>query len=248
MLPPSKAVSAMTQPSQSFVRNCLLSALSGEAYDRLQPHLEFITLEKGQVLIEADRPFGHVHFPERGIGSMIVSTPDSRRVETGIFGRDGMSGVGAVLGPPRMPQTCVMQVAGDGYRVEVGAFQSALAESAALRDTMLRYAQVMLTQASFTALSNASQTVEERLARWLLMCHDRIEGDEIALTHEFLSIMLAVHRPSVTTALHLIEGNGFIRATRGKITVLDREGLVAFSDGAYGTPEAEYRRLIGTFA
>jgi CRP-like cAMP-binding protein len=131
--------------------------------------------------------------------------------------------------------------------MEVGALREVVGAHAELHEMLLRFVQVMITQASFTALSNANQSIEERLARWLLMCHDRIAGDDIPLTHEFLSIMLAVQRPSVTTALHMIEGNGFIKANRGNITILDREALVEFADGTYGAPEAEYKRLIGDF-
>jgi hypothetical protein len=152
-----------------------------------------------------------------------------------------------LLGATQMSQTTLVQVAGDGNRVEVGAFREALAQSPVLLGSLLRFVQVMFTQTSFTALSNVNQTIEERLARWLLMCHDRIDGDDIAITHEFLSIMLAVQRPSVTTALHMIEGHGFIRAKRGNITILDRDALIEFADGTYGAPEAEYLRLIGAF-
>ena len=235
----------MSQPTQSFVRNCLLSSISSAAYETLRPHLESITLEKGDVLIERDIPFTHVHFLDRGIGSMVVATPDSRRVEVGLFGRDGMSGIGAVLGVNRISQQTVMQVAGDGYQVKVAALRQVLACSPELLAKLLLFVQTMITQASFTALSNANQLIEARLARWLLMCHDRVDGDDIAITHEFLSIMLAVQRPSVTSALHIIEGNGFIRSTRGNVKILDREALVEFSDSSYGAPEAEYRRLIG---
>jgi CRP-like cAMP-binding protein len=226
-------------------RNNLLGSLPATAFKLLHPHLEPVLLERGDILIEADTPFDHVHFPNRGICSMVIGTPDSRRVEVGLFGREGMSGVGAVLGVRQMPQKTIVQVPGDGYRLEIGALRTALAASSELLEKLLLFIHTMVTQASYTALSNASQLIEERLARWLLMCHDRVEGDDIALTHEFLSIMLAVQRPSVTTALHVIEGHGIIRATRGNIRILDREALVDFADSAYGAPEAEYRRLIG---
>jgi CRP-like cAMP-binding protein len=121
----------------------------------------------------------------------------------------------------------------------------AIHTSAPLRKLLMKYMQTLSTQTSYTALSNAVHHVDERLARWLLMCHDRVDGDEFALTHEFLSLMLAVRRPSVTTALHVLEGNGFIRSVRGYITILDRAALETFAADAYGRPEEEYRRLIG---
>ena len=237
----------MTHPTQSFVRNCLLSVIDAAGYSAIGPHLEPVDLPKGTVLIEAGVPFTHAHFFNSGIGSIVVSTADSRRVEAGIFGREGLSGFGALLGVDQCPQTTLVQVEGEGYRVCVDALRTACRQSASLRETLLRYVHVFISQTSYTALSNANQSVEGRLARWLLMCHDRVTGDNIALTHEFLSIMLAVHRPSVTTALHTIEGHGFIKARRGHITVKDRDALIDFADGMYGTPEAEYRRLIGPF-
>jgi CRP-like cAMP-binding protein len=237
----------MPHPTQSFVRNGLLSVIDAAGYAAIGPHLEPVDLPKGTVLIEAGEPFTHAHFLNSGIGSIIVSTADSQRVEAGIFGREGLSGFGSLLGADRGPQTTMIQVEGEGYRVSIEALRNACKQSDSLRETLLRYVHVFISQTSYTSLSNVSQSVEGRLARWLLMCHDRVTGDDIALTHEFLSIMLAVQRPSVTTALHMIEGYGFIKARRSNITIVDRDALVDFSDGMYGTPEAEYRRLIGPF-
>ena len=122
---------------------------------------------------------------------------------------------------------------------------AALAASATLRTTLLRYAQALSVQVSFTALSNAVHQIDERLARWILVCDDRIASGELALTHQYLSVMLAVRRPSVTTALHVLEGNGLIRAARGLITIRDRAGLEDFAGDAYGKAEREYERLLG---
>ena len=235
----------MPHPTQSFVRNGLLSVIDAEAYAAIGTHLEPVDLPKGTVLIEAGEPFTHAHFFNSGIGSIVVSTADSRRVEAGIFGREGLSGFGCLLGVDQCPQTTMVQVEGEGYRVSIDGLRTACQESSSLRETLLRYVHVFISQTSYTSLSNVNQSVEGRLARWLLMCHDRVTGDDIALTHEFMSVMLAVQRPSVTTALHVIEGFGFIRARRGNITILDRDALIDFADGTYGAPEAEYRRLIG---
>ncbi len=237
----------MLQPTQSFVRNCLLSVIDADSYAAIAPHLEPVDLPKGLVLIEGGMPFTHAHFFNTGIGSIVVSTPDSRRVESGLVGREGLSGFGCLLGADQCPQTTMVQVGGEGYRVTVDALRSACQQSRSLHETILRFIHVFISQTSFTALSNVNQSIEGRLARWLLMCHDRVTGDDIALTHEFLAIMLAVQRPSVTTALHMIEGYGFIRARRGNIKIVDRDALLDFADGMYGVPEAEYRRLIGPF-
>src|SRR5437868_384270 len=153
----------MSQPSQSFVRNCLLSALPQEGYAALRPHLESVSLERGEVLIEGNAPISHIHFLDHGIGSIIASTPAGDQVETGLFGRDGMSGVPLLLGADRTSQTTLIQVAGDGYRVETGALRGAIAEAPALLPPLLCYVQTLITQTSYTALSNVTQSVEERL-------------------------------------------------------------------------------------
>ena len=235
----------MSQPTQSFVRNCLLSALAADDYALLAPHLEAVPLEKGQVLIEKNVPFEHVYFPNRGLGSVMSSSPNTQRVETSLFGRDGMSGISLVLGTAQTPQTSIVQVEGDAYRIASAALEGAIARSPSLHRILLLYVQTTVAQTSSTALSNVVQSIEERLARWLLMTHDRMDGDELPLTHEFLSIMLGVRRPSVTTALHVLEGDHLISARRGVINVLDRGGLLDFADGVYGEPEAEYHRLLG---
>lgn len=109
---------------------------------------------------------------------------------------------------------------------------------------MIRSIEGFAVQLAYTAVSNAIHEVTERLARWLLMCHDRVPGNEITLTHEFLSMMLGVRRPSITTSLHILEGNGYIRAERANITIRNRAALEEFAQDAYGKPEREYRRLM----
>ncbi len=111
---------------------------------------------------------------------------------------------------------------------------------------LLRFAHINSVQASYSTLSNAVHQVDERLARWLLMCHDRSSTDDMSLTHEFMSVMLSVRRPSVTNALHVLEGNGYIKSERGYVTIINRFALEAFAGDAYGKPEAEYRRLFGS--
>ena len=128
--------------------------------------------------------------------------------------------------------------------IEIGAFTDALGQSAALRDLLLRFVQTLLVQAAQTAFVNATFDIESRLARWLLMCQDRLGGTEFALTHEFLAIMLGVQRTSVTLSLQTLEGSRMIKARRGRIEVVNRDGLIATADRAYGVPEAEYVRLI----
>ena len=149
-----------------------------------------------------------------------------------------------VLGVDRIPHQIFLQVAGHGHRVPTEALSRALDASPTLRILFLRYAQTFLVQTAQTALANAGAPAEERLARWLLMYHDRQDGDDLSVTHEFLSLMLGVRRPTVTVAIHTLEGAGLIRARRGRIRVLVRERLEQAAGDAYGPAEAEYERLI----
>jgi len=231
--------------NHSGFRNNLLSLLSEEDRNLLQQHLEAIDLPKRFVIAEPDQPIQHVYFVETGLGSMVARSPEGQEVETGIFGRDSVAPVSVILGSDKTPHRHFMQVSGTGHRMAADKLVTAMNISSSLGRLFLRYAQVYTTQTSFTALSNAIHPLNERLARWILMSHDRCDSDDIPLTHEFLSLMLAVRRPSVTTALHVLEGSGFIRSERGYITVRNRQALEEFASDAYGKPEAEYRRLIG---
>jgi CRP-like cAMP-binding protein len=231
--------------SHTRFRNRLLALMPPQDLALLAEGLIPVELPRSFVLVEADHIIDYVYFFETGIGSVIASSPEGQEAEAGLFGHEGVAPTAAVLGSDRSANSVIIQVMGRGHRIELVAFQQILDKSATVRSLVTRYAQVMHVQTSFTALSNAVHAIDERLARWLLMCHDRVENDEIALTHDFISIMLAVRRPSVTTALHVLEGNGFIRSERGYITIRNRKGLEEFASDAYGKPEAEYRRLIG---
>ncbi len=162
-----------------------------------------------------------------------------------MFGRDGMSGISVLLGVDRAPFDSAMQVPGHGQRITVAALRAAMADSASLRATLLKYVNVAFVQSGFTTVANASFLLEPRLARWLLMSHDRVDGNEIELTHERLARMLAVRRSSVTVALQEFEGRRLIRANRGSIIMLNRPGVVDAAKGSYGRPEVEYEGLIG---
>ena len=233
----------MSAPQQSTLHNQLLAGLAPEDYAALQPHLEPVELELRQVLSEAHQPIEYVYFPEMGMASVTTNSGDSM-IEIGVIGREGMTGTPIVLGTDRTPFECFIQMAGHGLRLPTAAFKAAIRSHPALDRRLRLYTQALAVQTSATAFANAEHTLEMRLARWLLMWHDRTEGDDIALTHEFLSMMLGVRRPGVTTAIHVLEGNGLIRASRGLITVRDRQGLEKLADNAYGLPEAEYARLM----
>jgi CRP-like cAMP-binding protein len=234
----------MQPPQQISIGNRLLASLSSEDIATLQPHLEPVPLAVRQVLIEPNTAIEHIYFPEAGMAS-VTNNSSGGKIEVGVVGREGMVGLPIVLGIDQTPYEHFMQIAGHGWRIAVQDLEQAMAESSSLHRQLLRYAQASHVQVSETAFANANSDVEARLARWLLMCHDRVEGGDIPLTHEFIAMMLGVRRPGVTVALHVLEGMQVIRAKRGVITVLDREKLEELADEAYGLSEAEYTRLIG---
>jgi CRP-like cAMP-binding protein len=231
-------------PQPSFSRNRLLSILPGDDFDRLRPQLQRVSLDFKQVLEEPNQPIDYAYFLEPGVGSIVAVTATGERLEVGIFGPEGMSGLAIVQGSDRSPHETFIQVAGEAIRISAEALRDAVGESATVRRLLLRYAQAFTVQVAYTALANGRYGLDERLARWLLMCHDRVDGNTFPITHEFLALMLGVRRAGVTTALHSLEGLEVIKASRGKIEILDREELLACAGGSYGMAEAEYERLM----
>ena len=231
--------------SQDKVRNKLLALLPDHAFAALAEALEYVELPRAHVFSSPDLPAEHAYFIESGIGSIVAITPQGQRSEVGIFGPEGMSPASIVLDTASTPYSVFMQIPGYGYRIATDALHRAITQSDALRHLLSRYAYALSVQTSYTGLSNSVHHIDERLARWILMCHDRTPGDQIALTHEFLSVMLAVRRSSVTTALHVLEGKHLVYSERNLITVRDRPALELFAGDAYGVPEREYVRLIG---
>src|SRR5215218_31802 len=254
MLPPRHWEGAMSQPPHLTVvglpkpsgfRNNLLQMLSADDLALLQPHLAVIELKRGDGLAEPNKPIQHVVFPEDAIVSVVAITPDGRRIEVGIVGRDGVTGTSILHGADTTPHEVFTQVPGSALRMAADDLRTAIRNSPSLHERLLLYAEAFNVQVAYTALSHGSYTIEERLARWLLMCHDRVDGDDLPLVHEFLSMMLGVRRPGVTIAVQTLEATGIIKAQRGHIIVRDRAKLEEAAGGSYGVPEAEYRRLFG---
>jgi len=185
------------------------------------------------------------YFIEDGVASVIADIDGKMAVELGIIGSEGMVGLSLVYGDRAPPYVTVMQVEGNALRVPADDLIRAMAEDEKTRLVLLRFANAFSIQVATTALANGRNKLEERLARWLLMVGDRA-GTTFAITHEFISVMLGVRRSGVTVAVQVLEGRGLIRASRGSITILNRDGLRAAANGAYGFAEAHYARLLET--
>lgn len=225
--------------------NQLLAALPPDAFDRLLPHLEPVTLAFRQRLIEPHRVITHVHFPEAGLSSDLAMSGEDRPVECGLIGRDGVVGLPVVFGTSQSAHMSFMQVAGHGRRIASAALQEAMDRSPSLRRVLLNYAHVFMMQAAQSTACQARHGVDQRLARWLLMSHDRMSDDRVPLTHEYLSLMLGVRRASVTVALGACEASGAIRQSRGAIAVADRALLERRSCACYAIVRSETARIFG---
>lgn len=238
----------MSHSDDYYTTNLLLGALSPDDLGLLKPFFTREKLGREKVLVPSNEPIEHVWFPEGGVASVVAHKIDIGPTEVGIFGRDGFAGMPLLLGADTSPHNIFIQVeGGTGLRIETIHFMNAVNESATLRTTLLRYVQTFIIQTADSAISNAHQRIEARLARWLLMCHDRSDNDEIMLTHEFMAMMIAADRSSVTVSLHVLEGAGMIRSRRGRVLIIDRERLEDLAGEGYGRPEVEYRKLIAPF-
>lgn len=222
---------------QTTIRNALLSSLSAQASDAIIRHLQPIDLPADYQMGRFEKPITHHYFPDVGIASIVAISPAKERSEVGLVGREGISPLPSMEGGDRQPFEFMMQVPGRGHRIEKAALQELILKNTEIAARMNRFALRLFEQVAYTSLSNAVHRIETRLARWLLMIDDRIDGSRMEVTHEFLAVMLAVRRPGVTNALHALEGHHLIHSERGMVKVRDREGLEAFAGAAYGPAE-----------
>jgi CRP-like cAMP-binding protein len=229
----------------SPLRNQLLAALSASDRALLQPHLQPISMP---LLKDMERPncrIDTVYFLDTGIASVVAVQLDETRAEVGLIGCEGMSGIAVVLGGDQSPHSTYIQVAGEGQRIAVKELRKAMDASETLRTLLLKFVQVFMVQTAHTAVANARTHIDQRLARWILMAHDRMRHDTLALKHEFLALMLGVRRAGVTEALQSLKRQKLIDTGRNQIVVLNRKGIEQLAGNSYGVPEKEYRRLIG---
>jgi CRP-like cAMP-binding protein len=229
----------MSGIEQSSVANRLLRTLPAQDFARLAPALQPVDLPLGQVLFHAEAEVEAAYFVETGTISMLARLEEGGLMEVGLVGFEGMVGLPLVFGTGVSPLEALAQIPGRSLRVAAPVFRRALEESPAMMPLLLRYAQSFYAQVSQAAACNGIHNLEQRLARWLLMAHDRVEGDELPLTQEFIAQMLGVRRPGVTIVAGILQSAGLIRHRRGHVTILDRPGLESASCECY----AVIRRL-----
>lgn len=232
----------------TIVGNLLLRSLDPEDFDLLKRHLEPVPLDEGHVIVGQNELITFVCFPECGVTSVADVQTDGSRIEVALIGREGMTNSQLLLGCDQSPHEAMVQIGrGRSLRLSAAKLSAFCQERPRARAVFLRYIHALSVQTARTLVSNLRDAAEKRLSRWLLMCHDRIDGDEIHLMHEHIARMLAVRRATVTDTLHVLEGRLAIKNKRGLILVRDRQVLEEIAGDSYGFAEAHYRRLIGPF-
>jgi CRP-like cAMP-binding protein len=226
--------------------NRLLAALPDAEYQHLIPHLERVALSFKQVLYNVGEPIEYVYFPHRGIVSALSTMQDGSMVEVGLVGNDGITGIPTTLGDNIATTIAIVQVPGSGMRMKASVLKTEFERGGSLQSLLLRYMQALFAFVSQNAACNRLHHLEGRLARWLLLVYDRVESNQLPLTHEFIGQMLGVRRAGVTEAANTLQQAGLIRCTRGKITILNRQELEAASCECYEIIEGEFARLLNT--
>ena len=226
------------------VSNLILLSISDSDYSSLRPHLEYVSLPNHLVLHEGGGKVEFAYFPNRGLISLAVVMKDGETAEAGIVGNEGFTGTPAAVGLSRSPLQSVVQITGDGFRVEVAALQTVLASTPHLQLMLSRYAVVQGMQVAQTAACNRLHDIKQRLARWLLMTQDRVDSESLPITHDFLATMLGTDRPSVSMAAGVLQKKKLIKYTRGVVSIVNRKKLEGSACECYGITQ-QYNGELG---
>jgi CRP-like cAMP-binding protein len=225
--------------------NALLDRLPKQQYADLAARLKPLQVANGEIIYEARAPIEYSYFPTTGVFSTVVVLSNGDMIEVATMGNEGAMGLPSFVEAHSSPNRVFCQVPGSALRVEAELLTKAAHREGPLGDTLHRYHAAFSFQVSQSVACNGRHVLSERCCRWLLMTHDRVPGDDIQLTHEYLSIMLGVRRPGITQVLQSLSEKGLIKTSRGVITVLDRQGLEAGSCECYRAVKEEYARLLG---
>jgi CRP-like cAMP-binding protein len=232
-----------TDPIQEPYKNRILAALPASEINLLAPHLTPAIFRLSQTLHSPGQTIETVYFLEDGICSIVVAMENGTTIEVGIIGPDGFVGAPAVLGTGYSPHRSFMQIPGSGFSIKAKVLRERADASAPLRLCLQKSVEGLLAQTAQTAACNRVHELEERLARWLMMCHDRVLDDHLPITQEFLAMMLGTRRTSVTVAAGMLHKSGLISYSRGHVTIQDRDGLINAACECYQIVRDEYVRL-----
>jgi CRP-like cAMP-binding protein len=225
--------------------NRLLAALPDNERQRLAAHLELVELTLRQPLYEPGKPIEHVFFPIDAVLSVLAVMDDGQAVEVATVGNEGMVGIPVFLGVSTSPGLAFCQLAGKSWRMPAGAFRELANSAGAFQQVLQRYTYAFFTQLSQGSACNRLHHMDQRLARWLLLTHDRVGRDQFLLTQEFMAQMLGVRRATVTEAAGRLQQAGLLTYSRGILTIADRKGLEAAACECYRIISDEHARLIG---
>lgn len=225
-------------------RNLLLKGLPASTQSRLRKHVKEVTLSQRDLLHEPGKPMRYVFFPETAMVSLLTVMKDGTQTEVASIGCEGMVGLPAFLGEKKSGRRAICHMPGTAWRLSTMDLLKHSRRGGPLSDILQRYALALFTLIAQLATCNRLHTIEQRCCCWLLMTHDRIEGDEFYVTHEFLSEMLGARRSGVTVIAGTLQRAGLIKYTRGRITILNRRGLEKAACECYGIVRAAFDRLI----
>jgi CRP-like cAMP-binding protein len=225
--------------------NLILAFLPSEEHERIRSRLQPIELAQGDVLYEANVPVDHVYFMDQGMISVVSIMRNGASIEVGTIGNEGMTGLSVILGVEAVPYRHVVQVAGKARRMSAASLVAELKPDRLLPSLLKRYHAAFNTQVMQGMACNGLHSIVQRCCKWLLTTQDRLGSHELNITHDFLAQMLGVRRASVTEVLRPLQNDGLIRASRGKVTILDPKRLADASCECYGVIRTEYQRLLG---
>lgn len=234
----------MALPAQSSRHNRLLAALTNEAYERWEPHLEHTRMPLGQVLYESGGHLRHVYFPTTSIVSLLYVMIDGASAEIAVVGNEGVLGISLFMGGETTPSRAIVQSAGLGYRLPSRHLKAEFQRGGSAMHLLLRYTQALITQMAQTAVCNRHHSVHQQLCRWLLLSLDRLPSNDLTMTQELIANMLGVRREGVTEAASTLQRAGIISYSRGHITVLDRKRLQEQVCECYTVVKREFDRLL----
>jgi CRP-like cAMP-binding protein len=217
----------------SWPRNRLLLALPSANLRRLMPELEPVPCQYDQILLDAEDSLEAVFFPDSGVVSVVAVYEDGNVIEMATIGREGCTGFQAIFGAKESSVRFLVQIPGSAAKMSRAAFARAIASMTSFRNLMNAYVHAFLEQVLVSAACNGAHSLRERLARWLLMMHDRSDGETLQITQSLLAHMLGVQRPTITNAVRELERDHLISPGRGQVTILDRQGLMKKSCECY---------------